>query len=103
VFLLWASPYSYKFWLTFKQAKELKGSGRMCCFEIIWRIVLGILGVSVHPVSWSVNLSKTERIRGRRSGCNGHLDRRTRSVNLSVKSGFVRMSRTPASVPGLQS
>ena len=28
VFLLWASPYSYPFWLTFKQAKELKGSVR---------------------------------------------------------------------------
>ena len=28
VFLLWASPYSYPFWLTFQQAKELKGSVR---------------------------------------------------------------------------
>ena len=28
VFLLWASPYSYPFWLTFKQAKELNGSVR---------------------------------------------------------------------------
>jgi antirestriction protein ArdC len=28
VFLLWATPYSYPFWLTFKQAKELKGSVR---------------------------------------------------------------------------
>ena len=28
VFLLWTSPYSYPFWLTFKQAKELKGSVR---------------------------------------------------------------------------
>ena len=28
VFLLWASPYSSPFWLTFKQAQELKGSVR---------------------------------------------------------------------------
>ena len=28
VFLLWASPYSSPFWLTFKQALELKGNVR---------------------------------------------------------------------------
>src|ERR1700678_1373413 len=28
VFLLWSSPYSFPFWLTFKQAQELRGTVR---------------------------------------------------------------------------